>query len=60
MTEQDTFTQEQRRKIDNAWRVWQSEESRDRGYDFDLCQRLREKYYAAIAEAKEENKELSQ
>jgi hypothetical protein len=33
-----------RKRVDAAWREWQSEESRDRGYDFALCRRLREKY----------------
>jgi len=28
----------------DAWRNWQSEESRDRGYNFELCQKLRSKY----------------
>ena len=31
-------------ELEKAWREWQSEESRDRGYDFELCRRLREKY----------------
>ena len=31
-------------RIETAWREWQSEESRDRGYDFELCQRLRKQY----------------
>jgi len=27
-----------------AWKMWQSEESRDRGYDFALCSRLSAEY----------------
>jgi len=57
MTVTDNFTEEQRRKIDAAYAAWQWEENRDRGYDFQLCQRLRADYYRAIDEATEENKE---
>jgi len=35
-----------RKRADSAWRAWQSEESRDRGYDRDKCLRLRDEYYA--------------
>ena len=40
------MTKDQEARLDAAWRAWQSEESRDRGYDFELCQRLRDEYYA--------------
>jgi len=56
----DEFTPEQRERIDAAWRNWQSEESRDRGYDFAMCQQLRDKYYFIIAECREENKGAEQ
>jgi len=38
------MTKDQEARLDAAWREWQSEESRDRGYDFELCQRLRKQY----------------
>ena len=35
-----------RKRTDAAWRAWQAEESRDRGYDRDKCARLRDEYYS--------------
>lgn len=35
-----------KKRADAAWRAWQSEESRDRGYDRDKVARLRDEYYA--------------
>ena len=40
------MTKDQESRLDRAWRAWQSEESRDRGYDRDKCLRLRAEYYA--------------
>ena len=31
-------------KVDKAWRDWQSEESRDRGWDYQRCRALEMKY----------------
>jgi len=39
-------------ELEKAWREWQSEESRDRGYDFELCQRLRKQYLKLKEELK--------
>lgn len=58
MNAETEFTEAQRRKIKAAYDYWQSEESRDRGYDFQLCQRLRQAYYAEIWAARDENKTL--
>lgn len=45
----DHLTEEQRAELDTAWRCWQAEESRDRGYDFDRCRRLRDEYHQLVA-----------
>lgn len=58
-TTETDFTEEQRKRIDAAYMAWQSEESRDRGYDFQLCQRLRRDYYRVIDEATEENNRIA-
>lgn len=55
----DEFTAEQRSEIDAAWRNWQSAESRDRGYDFEACRRLRGRYYALVNHARETNAETT-
>lgn len=31
-------------QVEKAWREWQSEESRDRGYNFLVCKGLQKKY----------------
>jgi len=48
-------TKDQESRLDAAWRAWQSEESRDRGYDFELCRRLRAEYEALRKELTDEN-----
>ena len=42
-------------RTDAAWRAWQSEESRDRGYDRDKCARLRDEYYSLLEELEKNN-----
>jgi len=49
------MTKDQESRLDAAWRAWQSEESRDRGYDFELCQRLRDEYETLRKELTDEN-----
>lgn len=33
-------------QVKAAWLAWQMEESRDKGYDFNLVQQLKQKYYS--------------
>ena len=42
-------------KMKSTWIYWQSEESRDRGYNFDLCKSIREEYYLYKTEAEKRN-----
>lgn len=37
-------------KVNNAYSFWQMEENRDSEYDFELCRKLRNKYYEAQQE----------
>lgn len=34
-------------KVNRAYTNWQMEENRDKEYDFELCRKLRNKYYEA-------------
>ena len=58
-TTETDFNEEQRKRIDAAYMAWQSEESRDRGYDFALCQKLRDRYRTVLADATEENERIA-
>lgn len=46
----DHLTADQRAAAEAAWRAWQAEESRDGGYDHNLCQKLRRDYYRLLAD----------
>lgn len=48
------LTPEQRAEVDEAYRYWQGEESRDRGYDYAACRRLEREYRRLLARYTEE------
>lgn len=49
------MTKDQEARLDAAWRAWQSEESRDRGYDYERCRRLKAEYEALKSQKEKEN-----
>lgn len=48
------LTPKQRAKVDEAYRWWQAEESRDRGFDYATCRRLEREYRRLLASYTEE------
>lgn len=41
-------------EVDQAYSAWQSEESRDRGWDGDKVARLRQEYYELLQELEDQ------